>query len=284
MRALAALQRGGLDLRSAILAWPSSAPPRLRPLISRIARRVALGEEPSEALRHLGDDIEPLPRVLPAYAREGGDVADLLERHAAMLDRRRAAARRALAGASGARLSGRLVAALPVLFVPFTPRSADPAGLSFLIVGVSLAAAGLWWIERLLPSPDELSDPSVDAAELIAALLAAGASMDSALAAAAAAEAEAFGRAPRRVRLGVAWADALAREPGLAWIGETIRRARRWGVPAADALAAEAARRRAAAEDAFEARARRGAVFMALPLACCVLPSYLLLGVLPLLR
>jgi hypothetical protein len=75
---------------------------------------------------------------------------------------------------------------------------------------------------------------------------------------------------------------ALAADPGLAPLGRTLARAHRTGSPivaAVERLADELARSgRADVED----RARAVGVRAAVPLGLCLLPSFLLLGIVPL--
>jgi Flp pilus assembly protein TadB len=89
---------------------------------------------------------------------------------------------------------------------------------------------------------------------------------------------------PPRIALGVdpveAW-RALETDPGLAPLGRTLARSARTGEPIADALdrlgAELSARAHADAEDA----ARRVGVRAAVPLGLCLLPAFLLIGIVP---
>ena len=89
---------------------------------------------------------------------------------------------------------------------------------------------------------------------------------------------------PPRIALGVEPAEAwraLEADPGLAPLGRTLARSARTGEPIADALdrlgVELAARGRADAEDA----ARRVGVRAAVPLGLCLLPAFLLIGIVP---
>jgi hypothetical protein len=64
----------------------------------------------------------------------------------------------------------------------------------------------------------------------------------------------------------------------------TLDRAARKGLPTADGLEAFAAQRDAAIARQLDRMIRRAPVLMAIPLVACVLPSFLLLGVVPFLR
>ena len=96
--------------------------------------------------------------------------------------------------------------------------------------------------------------------------------------------ADALATLPPRIALGVDPAEAwrvLETDPGLAPLGRTLARSARTGEPIADALdrlgAELAARARADAEDA----ARRVGVRAAVPLGLCLLPAFLLIGIVP---
>jgi Flp pilus assembly protein TadB len=87
-----------------------------------------------------------------------------------------------------------------------------------------------------------------------------------------------------RLRLGIdpaeVWAD-LAADPALGPLGRALARAHRTGapvVPAVDRLAEELAR---AARAEVEDRARAVGVKAAVPLGLCLLPAFVLLGIVP---
>ena len=89
---------------------------------------------------------------------------------------------------------------------------------------------------------------------------------------------------PPRVDLGVAPAEVwsrLERDPALAPLGRTLARSARTGEPVADALdrlgVELGARARAEVEDA----AHRVGVRAAVPLGLCLLPAFLLIGIVP---
>ncbi|MBF4762386.1 type II secretion system F family protein [Nocardioides islandensis] len=96
--------------------------------------------------------------------------------------------------------------------------------------------------------------------------------------------ADALAGLPPRIALGVPPADvwgSLAVEPALAPLGRTLARSARTGEPVADALERLgrelAARARAEVEDS----ARRVGVRAAVPLGLCLLPAFLLIGIVP---
>ncbi|HVM34937.1 MAG TPA: type II secretion system F family protein [Actinomycetota bacterium] len=285
IRTLAALLRAGLDVRSALVEWPAAAPEGARPALVHVARRVRLGDDAGSAVAVLGGDGSALGALLTAFTETGGDTAGALDAYAAVLDRSERARAKAAAAGSGARLSGRLVAALPLVFVPLVPKGDfDPTAIAMVVAGALLSLTGMWWIDRICPRPDRLRDPVADAAALISGLAAGGAALGDALTIAAQNPDHRLRAAARLVHLGAPWPDALARDPELAPLAAPIGRALELGVPASSALAAHAAERRAATDHAFDAAVGRATILMTIPLAVCVLPAYLLLGVAPYLR
>lgn len=267
IRALAGSIRAGEPPHAALARWDV------------VARTVALGESPAAAFaraeEYLGDAAPALARCFALQRATGAALPSLLERVAESVERDAAAARTSSATTSGARLSGRLVAGLPLAFVPLTPgpRLVDgAAGLIVVFAGIVLAAAGLWWIGRLVPGPPG-DDTAAALADDLAAALDAGAGLVPAL------EAAASPRAAGRVRLGATWTEALGRE-GSAFrsLAGVIERSRELGVPAARPLRDWAEARRAQARTEMQRAVRRAPVLMVVPLTVCVLPSFALLA------
>ena len=288
-RYLAALLRSGLPLRQALLRWPREVEPPLAAEVERIAARIRLGASSISALT--GTRVEPmLTTAFTLHLSSGIDLAGWLEHRAATLDERDAFAQAARAASSGAILSGRMVAGLPLLFVPLVPATRAPMldlpGVALLIVGILLSYAGLRWIGRLVPStPPE--DRVASFCNSAAALLDAGLSLASALevAAAEAGIASSEDAARSLVRLGWSWPAALAEvDAAFASLGRALEDARRFGLPAAGSLRSVERARTAQATREFDRRVRRAPVLMVVPLTCCVLPAYGLLGLAPFLR
>ncbi len=96
--------------------------------------------------------------------------------------------------------------------------------------------------------------------------------------------AERLGQVTARVELGVAereaW-DDVRHEPGLEALGNQICRCLDSGTPVAKALRALAAEARRDAAAAEEVRAKRVGVRCVMPLMVCFLPSFVLLGIVP---
>lgn len=290
LRELAALLRAGLCFRAALQAWPD----RMRGSddLVRCGRLAALGAPLERALAAagpaLGGDLRFVQQAVAVHRCIGGDPAQTLEAIAAAVDRRALFGRSARAQAAGARLSARLIALLPVATVPLVPGSVamllEPLGFASMVVGGVLVAAGLAWIERLLPIPPEEGHDALLAA-VVCGGLRSGAELPQVLVVLARlpeADRE-LAEAGRRAALGMPWSDALQRcdGAGLAALGASIRTAERLGVPVADAIWSTFETRRAGAERAFEERARSAPVRMVVPLTICVLPAFVLLGLVP---
>jgi tight adherence protein B len=296
LRELAALLRAGLTLGEAFDEWADRAPESLTPPLERLRRRLRLGATAEEALRslvpELGEEGPAVAALVTVHVRLGGNAAALLEEAAA--EDRRAATESATAAASGARLSGRMVASLPFALLLLSPASRaplfDPAGLAMLTVGIVLAVIGLWWMGRIVPRPEGLDDPCAALAGLLAAVCEAGASPGAALEVMAGCVGAPLGGQLRRARrlasLGVSWPEALRRSDGdrLGELAAVIERTTSSGSPVAASLRSLAASMRQQRARDFESRLRRAPVVMVVPLTLCVLPSFAVLGLAPFLR
>ena len=291
IRVLAGLVHTGMALPEALSAWHRYAPVSLRPPLARVARRMRLGEDASSALRNIepsfAEDTTALATVVDVWAGEGGDIGGMLEEVAGAIDARRAAAGAVQAAGALAKTSSRLVAILPVAFLPLTPASGasvlEPPGLAFIGLGAVLALVGARWIARLSPVPDPRDDAVAFVANLIASVIKGGTSLHSALDAVARRSPrvlhDEFRTCRRVVALGLSWPAALERSknPGLSSLGTTLTKAQTMGLPVAGALESVAVLRRAERSRRFEAEARRASVLMMIPLAVCILPSFVLI-------
>ncbi|MEA2498218.1 MAG: hypothetical protein QOH26_623 [Actinomycetota bacterium] len=293
--ALASLIRAGASPRAAVTLWPEHAPSSLKRVLERVARRVTLGAAPEHAIRaarELDEVSDAIAAAFVVHRSSGASLAEMLERVSAATRRRVEANRSAGAGSAGARMSARLVAGLPLAFVPLMPaaRSSmfDVTGSAILILGVALCAGGLRWVSSLIPAPPR-DDEVAQVAECLAGVLRAGGTLAVAMSVALAVAPEEIRneleRAARRVRLGVGWTRALSLSEGpVNALAPAIARSYRRGLPAADVLEELARGRRAAAASDFEVALRRAPVMMVLPLTLCVLPAYALLGLAPFVR
>ena len=157
-----------------------------------------------------------------------------------------------------------------------------------------VASAGCWWAAGRLEPPsvrrrrERLAAAVPHAVDLMAACLAAGLSPAAAVEQIAAAvdeplagELAALGS---RLRLGVdpatVWRD-LARHPQLGGLGRTVSRAVESGASVADAMGRLAEDLRRLNRAAVESRARAVGVKAALPLGVCLLPAFVLVGIVP---
>ena len=299
VRSLAALIDAGLTARAALTAWAQDVPGRLEHMTEAVGRRARLGAPTAVALRPLTQavssvDLSSLEAAFDLHARYGGDLADLVRKVAERIERRGGADQEGRVAAAGASLSGRLVAALPVAFVPLAPAARAPLfdrlGIFVLVVGIGLALAGMRWIRRLVPSPATQEDAVSVVAETAAAFLKGGAPIGPVLtAAAAAAPKELAGelqRCHRLTRLGLPWPTALgtSEHEGLRALSGVLRRSAALGLPARAQLESFAVARRERARRELEHGLRRAPVLMVIPLAVCVLPSFVLLAIVPFLR
>jgi tight adherence protein B len=297
VRALAALLRSGVPPRGALQKWHQDAPAELRRPLLRVSRQLSLGASIDDALcglhKTMGGDVSSLRGFFAVHRRGGGDLAATLDRLAESIERRVAAAAAGRAAGAGAILSGRVVAALPLLMFPLGPAADAPVfdktGVVLLAAGGGLALGGLVWMSRLVPTPPA-DDAVAVVADIVASVLHGGAGLTTALNVAAdfapQGMREPMCRARRRVRLGTSWPNALSDsgDDALRALAVWVRRSSQHGVPAADALRRLSAARREERLRAFDASMRRAPVWMILPLSLCVLPAYALLGLGPYLR
>lgn len=289
--------RSGASVRSGLSTWHTFASDGLKPALLRLRDLLALGLSPTAAfdtgcamdgtLAELGRLLVPL---LKLHEHNGGDLAGAIHGVAMWLHERSDDLEEARAAAAGAKLSGRVVAALPLAFLPLAPLGRapmfDPTGALIIVVGVGLAIVGMRWIGSLIPSPPEQHDSLDRFARAAALLLRGGMTLRPAFDAAAASAGKPFVDLSCRVALGSPWSAALQQSPDpfLRALGAITERAERLGLPVAKALEELADQRRQATARTFTARLRRAPVLMMVPLALCVLPSFGLLALGPFLR
>ncbi|AMB59387.1 type II secretion system F family protein [Microterricola viridarii] len=178
---------------------------------------------------------------------------------------------------AGPRSTARLVGAMPLVAVLFgallgfdTVRTLvfTLPGLVCLALGAGLMFAGARWSGALVRRASRAGGDTGLAVELTAIAMAGGMS------------------AERARALAVAAAErylSAVTGPDIAVIDEVLALSRRAGVPAGELLRSEAGLVRVRARSAGQQRAARLAVTLMIPLGLCVLPAFLLLGVMPLL-
>ncbi len=167
-------------------------------------------------------------------------------------------------------------------------------GVAGAVIGVPVAVAVLVAVGRLEPAAarrrrEAIEDELPLVVDLLASCLAAGQSPGVALGEVASVLGgpvhEEVAEIAARLRLGsdpVAVWSAVARHPQLGSWGRAMFRAVDSGASVAEAMAAHADDLRAQQRARVEARARAVGVRAALPLGLCLLPAFVLLGVVPL--
>ncbi|MCI2959663.1 type II secretion system F family protein [Agromyces atrinae] len=246
IRAVARSARAGVPIGSAISAAAAGLPSRERGAWDALAAAWTVATESGA----------PLAACLRAIATSLRDIAEVQRELEVAL--------------AGPRSTARLVAALPVIAVVFGAIMGfdtvqvlffSPLGLACLALGVALLVAAWRWNGALVRAAGRADPaPGLDI-ELVAIAMTGGASVS-------------------RARSIVAASGRPVDESQTAEILDLSTRA---GVPAVELLRAEAEQRRREARSAGRERAATAAVQLMLPLSVCVLPSFMLLGVAPLL-
>lgn len=293
LRSLASLLRAGFTMERSLVEWARrpGSDSALRSL-QMVAQRVSLGAPPSEAFA--GDEFGAmtplLQSVLAVHAALGGDAARSIEALADRVEVANESSAGAAAQAAGAKLSARMVAALPLVFLAFVPGTKlpldDPIAMTSLLTGAGLVAVGTAWIKKLLPAPQPL-DAAATIGLVLASVIRGGPGPDQVLTAIAEQDgSEDLRCAAGRVGLGLTWDEALqlAEDEGLRALGAALAESGTSGAPVAGRLGAFVSERERAARLSFEAETRRAPVRMVVPLTVCMLPAFLLLGAGPLLR
>lgn len=237
----------------------------------------------------------------------GVPLATILESVARVHDARVEARLRWEAAIAGPRASARVLAWLPVaglalaaLVDPAALRvlATTPVGWGLVVVAAGLAWAGRRWTRALVEAAQRAGQgddadagglPLTILCALLSAAMAAGADVRSALASVAASlhpadpARDSLDGAARRLALGVPWQDAWIAPPRLAPVARALEPAWRMGASPIQAL--EAASRAAAVRERREAEraAAELGVRLVAPLTLCLLPAFVLVGIVPLL-
>ncbi len=203
----------------------------------------------------------------------GAPLASTLRDHAESLRELADAQRDAAVARAAPRATARVVLALPAvglllgalmsfgtLGVLFT----TPVGWACLAVGGALVAAAQAWTRRLVASAEPVDATPGLECDLMAIAVAGGASVD-------------------RSRAMVDRATARAGVSQSGRVEVVLDLSRRAGVPAAELLRAEAGEARREARAAAQHAAAALSVRLMLPLGVCILPAFIVLGVVPLL-
>ncbi len=285
-------------MRTAFLRWHEHVEGACAPELKALRNRIELGQRTRYATVAVGGPLEAdsgaLAAIVAVHSRSGGDASRMVDSVADAVERRGRAAAKAEAHGAGARLSARMIAGLPLAFVPMAPVTraplADPPGLLLLAVGIGLAVIGVAWVSALFPIPDPHDDPAAAVAEILAVGVDGGGDVATVLADVCSWPPPGLDGTGRRVTrllaLGASSTEALERsgDHQLETLGEFLKITVTMGLPLAPALRRFAETRRKERERVFESAVRRAPVRMAIPLALCVLPSFVVLGIGPFLR
>jgi len=274
--ALAVLLDAGIAPPS---AWRHVGRASPHPLIRRVVALVEAGAPVEDALaREAGgsgrdDGVSALAAAWIVAVAAGSPLSPALRGAAAALRDRAEVAREVEVALSGPRSTARLVGWLPLVGIGFSlllgvdvlgVLTGTPVGVGLLGVGAMLAVAGRLWTAALVRRATPRGGIPGLEEELIVIGVGSGLSIE---------------RARRLVaeasdRLGLDTADGAA-------VDEVLELAERAGAPAAELLTSAAQQRRRSARASGRRAAADLGVRLLLPLALCVLPSFLLLGVAP---
>jgi hypothetical protein len=291
-RVLASQARSGMSIRQSLIDLPRLVSSSCRAVADEAARLAALGAPSGLAVERLfgalGDPAARAAPIVRACLETGGQAATFFDRLARLLDIHETQGIAGRNAGAGARLSARMIAGLPLVFVPAIPR--DRIGLLLALGGIGLGIVGFRWISKLVPRPAPSLDRTTLLAFLISATARAGVEPRSLLLALTDSERSvsdtALARAGVLLRFGLPWSVSLRHslDDGYADLARAVEVAACRGLPVADALETFAEARMMDARNRLEESARRAPVLMVLPLVLCVLPSFILLAIAPFLR
>lgn len=289
---LAVLIAAGLAPRT---AWAHVAAVAQIPIISSLAAHIDRGSDVGDAIESvvasseyaLSADDESAWRSLAAAWRvatvSGSPLAPALRGFAETLRNREAAHRDIRIALAGPRATARIVMLLPVVAVllgllmgvDLVATISTPVGAGAVAAGLVLIMMARGWMRRLVRSAAPPA-PSVGLALDLLAVAAGGGGSPEAAAALVVAEVR---RALPAPHLGAD--DALSRDT--AHLDALVQLSRAAGAPLGELARAEAAETRNRARAESRESAERLAVRLMLPLGACILPSFLLVGVVPML-
>lgn len=275
----AALLRGGVSPRRIVAMLHRNAP---SDETRAVADRVEGGDSVGRAFARLGGPSGAAWRVLGVAWQlaetSGAPLAASLDRIAEALHSVDELARKRDVLLATPRMTVRLVALLPLaalgigFLLGFNPLPVflTPFGAVLLVAGLVMQAAGMWWVRRLVRQVEQEDRVAGLECELVWIALAGGAP-------------------PQRARTAVVDAvtdlraewieyDAFCRGRAL---DQALRVAVEAGVPAASLLVEAAREERSRTEHLLEQHAERLSVRILLPLAACILPAFVVLGVVP---
>ncbi|GGM98571.1 hypothetical protein GCM10011609_40870 [Lentzea pudingi] len=155
--------RAGAHPAQAAEGAAEDTPAPAKEVLRAAAAASRLGGDVERTLREmkqplLGKATDQLARAWHVSAKHGVALADVLDATKRDLDQRAAFARQVHARMAGPRASAMVLAVLPVLGVllgefsgarPFHVLTSTGAGQFLLVLGAVLAAAGVWWTQRI---------------------------------------------------------------------------------------------------------------------------------------
>lgn len=263
---LAMLLRAGLSRR---LAWSEAQ----RSVPAPPASRRRSGRDGRDRRRASDEGDELVAALFAVATRAGAPLVPALQAEALALRERAQHAREAEIAATGPRMTAKVLALLPaggvVLafalgFDVLAAMTRSSLGIVGAIVGVLLGVGGALWTRRLVAA----AVPEPGAPGLILELTSVAVR----------------GGLPAMAAIGLAVEcapAALAHADERRIAEETVRFARRSGAPVAALLVEEAGLRRRRSASEARVSLEKLSVRLLAPLGVCVLPSFLLLGVLP---
>ncbi|MEN0086427.1 MAG: type II secretion system F family protein [Leifsonia sp.] len=271
---LAVMLDAGLSPRT---AWSAAADHGVHPAaVSVLAGLQQDGDSCAAALARAAttDDVRSIATVWSVAEVSGAPLGHALRTIAETLRDAAEAEREADVALSGPRATARLVSWLPAggallavaVGADLAGTAVSPAGAVTLGGGALLMLAGRWWMRGLVRRATARRPHPGLAEELIAIALSGGASAE----------------AGRRLAKDAAAGCGLA-PPDDDGARATLGLAAATGVPAVELLTASARQRRRSARAEARSSAAALGVRLMVPLGVCVLPSFLLLAVAPLL-
>ena len=298
---LAVLIAAGVSPRA---AWAHVAAATHDPALAAVAGAIADGTDVGDALEAAGaahgarraggaNDSAAAWRSLAAAWRVatqcGAPLAPALRGFAEGVRDREAARRDIRIALAGPQATARIVMVLPVVAlllgllmgVDLAATVATPIGAGAMIGGLVLVVLARRWIRRLLRAA-EPPPPTIGLALDLLAVAAGGGGSPEAAAALVVAKLEQAGLASVASTAGGAVpSDASAADAEV--LGGLVHLSRAAGAPLGELARAAAAEARAVARAEARETAERLAVRLMLPLGACILPAFLLLGVVPML-
>lgn len=247
------------------------------PIVRRITRSIAAGERTADAValaavRGRWPAADTLAAAWVVADLSGAALAPALRVTAEALRDRAETLREVDAALAGPRATARLMTALPFVGVLMAiglgidvvgVLLGSPIGWGLLAAGVSLLLVGRAWTARLVRSAASRAPVPSIVLDLMAVALSGGLSV------------------PRARAIVAETCERARLDPGSRGLERVLHVAARAGAPVIDLLAASSRQERRSARIEGRSAATALSVRLLLPLGVCVLPSFLLLGVAP---